>query len=223
MRRGGSHGRHTTAAKTTAAAASTLGHTQLGRLRRGQRDEHGAQHRLWERLHDRREAEGLVERLHTLHGRIEMAHEYEAIRARAHILLEELPHQRAAFDVDRAQQRVQMQVAHAVSDHELGNAAGVRRGTVRDGIPGQVHARRRHVLHAHVRLIAPEPQTLEEAIANVGLRALGHQLQPHDVAEDDGTIIGEHTWVVCQAILEPRLAEQVYLHCEAEFLSRRSV
>ena len=213
MRRGGSHGRRVAAAAAdTAAAASTLGHTQLGRLRRGQRDEHGAKHRLWERLHDRREAECLVERLHTLHGRIEMAHEYEAIRARAHILLEELPYQRAAFNVDRAQQRVQMQVAHAVSDHELGNAAGIRRGAVSDGFPGQVHASRRHVLHAHVRLIAPEPQTLEEAIANVGLRALGHQLQPHDVAEHDRAIIGEHTWVVCQAILEPRLAEQVYLH-----------
>ena len=42
-------------------------------------------------------------------------------------------------------------------------------------------------------------------------RALSLQLQLHHVAEHDGAVLCVHARVVCEAILQPRLAEQVDL------------
>ena len=142
---GGGEGRH----------GGALRHAQAGGAFFGRRAQHSAQHRLREGLHDGRQPEGLVERLHALNGRVQMTRADEAIGVRAHVLLEELREQGAALDEYGAEQRVQMQVADAVGHHQLRHRIGLGIASVGDGVLGQVIARGRHVLHANLRLVAP--------------------------------------------------------------------
>jgi hypothetical protein len=139
----------------------------------------------------------------------------EALARGVDVALEQLSGERAALDPHRPQQAGQGVVGDACRHEELLRVlAELGLGAVREGGAGQVGVHRREVLHADVRLVAPEPQPLEVAERYVAVAVLGLQAEADDVAEAHDALRRHNGRVVRQPILQPRIAEQLlgFLH-----------
>ena len=148
-------------------------------------------------LHEGRELHGLVECRGALGREVEVAGAVEALARGVDVALEQLAGERAALDPHRPQQAGQGVVGDAGRHQQLLRVlAELGLGAVREGGAGQVGVHRREVLHADVRLVAPEPQPLEVAERHVAVAVLGLQAEADDVAEAHDALRRHHARIV---------------------------